>query len=113
MLGLYILMAWVITALTTYAFKVFSFLIFNAKRKAPSWVLYLGRMFGSGAVGMLIIYGIKDGSFGAPPYGLNEILAIVSVAIVHGLLRVFIISVAVGTALYMFLVQSAILEKLF
>lgn len=109
----YVLVTLILTALTTYAIKILPFLIFNAKRAAPNIVLYLGRVLSSGVVGMLIVYGIKDGSFSTPPYGLNEILAILSVVVLHGSLRIFVLSVAGGTAVYMFLVQSAILQRLF
>ncbi|BDQ29653.1 hypothetical protein ASB7_14900 [Helicobacter ailurogastricus] len=62
---------------------------------------------------MLIVYGIKDTSFNAPPYGLNEILAIVSVALLQWYLKIFVLSVLAGSAIYMWLVQSKVLVGIF
>ncbi|GLH58185.1 branched-chain amino acid transporter permease [Helicobacter ailurogastricus] len=109
----YVASALLIAAATTYAIRVFPFLIFNAKHPAPKVLTYLGRVLSLGVVGMLIVYGIKDTSFNAPPYGLNEILAIVSVALLQWYLKIFVLSVLAGSAIYMWLVQSKVLVGVF
>ncbi|WP_120951764.1 AzlD domain-containing protein [Helicobacter sp. L8] len=113
MSDLYVWLALIITATTTYFIRIFPFLLFNAKRPAPKVLLYLGRVLSLGVVGMLIVYSLKDAPFSTPPYGLNEVLAVACVVILHALLRVFALSVIGGTALYMWLVQSAFLNQFF
>ncbi|MFC3847198.1 branched-chain amino acid transporter permease [Helicobacter baculiformis] len=113
MSDLYVWLVLIMTAMTTYFIRVFPFLLFNAKRPAPNILLYLGRVLSLGVVGMLIVYSLKDTPFSSPPYGLNEMLAVSCVVVSHLILRVFVLSVVGGTALYMWLVQSAILNKFF
>ncbi|WP_104636820.1 branched-chain amino acid transporter permease [Helicobacter felis] len=103
----------ILTAGTTYFIRVFPFLLFNAKRPAPKILLYLGRVLSVGVVGMLIVYSLKDTPFSSPPYGLNEMLAVACLVILHLSLRVFVLSVVGSTALYMWLVQSAPIASLF
>ncbi|WP_104694999.1 branched-chain amino acid transporter permease [Helicobacter salomonis] len=113
MSDLYVWGALIIAMGTTYLIRVSPFLLFNAKRPAPKMLLYLGRVLSLGVVGMLIVYSLKDTPFSSSPYGLNEVLAAGSVVILHLMFRVFALSVIGGTALYMGLVQSKILNGLF
>ncbi|WP_121020849.1 branched-chain amino acid transporter permease [Helicobacter vulpis] len=113
MSDLYVWSVLIITVATTYFIRIFPFLLFNAKRPAPKILLYLGRVLSLGVVGMLIVYSLKDTPFSSPPYGLNEVLAVGCVVLLHVFLRVFALSVIGGTALYMWLVQSAILAQFF
>ncbi|BDR28709.1 hypothetical protein HSHS1_14700 [Helicobacter suis HS1] len=106
-MDLYLYLALAITGLTTYVMKAWLFVFFSGKKSAPI-LLYLGRVLGSAVVSMLIIYGLKDSPLNSAPYGLNELVALLSVVGLHLYLRIFVLSIVGGTGVYMYLVQSAI-----
>ena len=56
-------------------------------------------------MGMLIVYCLKDVSFIKSPFGIPELLCIALVAVLHILFKNTLISMGVGTAAYMLIVQ--------
>ncbi|PAF45096.1 AzlD domain-containing protein [Helicobacter sp. 11S02596-1] len=95
---------------TTFLMRVLPFVIFGSKRKAPDFLLYLGKVLPGAIVGMLIVYCFKDVAVSTSPYGLNELLAFLCVAILQILFKMPIVSIVSGTLLYMYLLQSSILN---
>lgn len=91
----------IVTALTRFL----PFIIFSGKRKTPEFVLYLGRVLPYAIMGMLVVYCLKDVSFIREPFGIPEIIAGVFVAGVHIWKKNSLLSIGLGTALYMALVQ--------
>lgn len=92
--------------LGTMTTRFLPFLIFPANKPTPAYILYLGKVLPYAVIGLLVVYCLKDVSFTAAPYGLAEGLAIVLIVILHCWKRNMLISIAGGTLLYMFLVQS-------
>ncbi|PAF48934.1 branched-chain amino acid transporter AzlD [Helicobacter sp. 12S02232-10] len=101
-----------VIALATILTRALPFVIFNSKRRAPDFLLYLGKVLPGAIVGMLIVYCLKKTDIASIPYGLNEIAAFLCVALLQCLFKMSILSIVAGTLLYMYLVQSAVLEKL-
>lgn len=56
-------------------------------------------------IGMLVIYCLKNVSVLAVPFGLPEFIAVAVVIVLHVWKRNNLLSIGVGTALYMFLIQ--------
>ena len=81
------------------------FLIFNGKRKTPEIVAYLGKVLPYSIMGMLVIYCFKSISVTAAPYGLPEIIAGASVVMLHRWKRNTLLSIVIGTIVYMVLIQ--------
>ncbi len=81
------------------------FLIFPQNRKTPSFILYLGRVLPYAVMGLLVVFCLKEVSVLAYPYGIPEAIAIASIAIFHIWKNNVLISIAVGTLVYMALVQ--------
>ena len=89
----------------TLATRILPVLIFGRGEKVPEYIMYLGRTVPYTAMGLLIVYCLKDISFTAAPHALPEIIAMVAVVGTYLWKRNSIVSVVIGTALYMFLVQ--------
>ena len=92
-------------ALTTFATRVLPFLIFPKGKEIPEVVRYLGRVLTPAVIGMLVIYCLKNVSVLAVPFGLPEFIAVAVVIVLHVWKRNNLLSIGVGTALYMFLIQ--------
>lgn len=90
---------------TTFVTRVIPFAIFHNKKEIPPIVKYLGKVLPPAVIGMLVIYCLKAVSIVSYPFGLPEFLAIAAVVILHVWKRNNLLSIGVGTVLYMFLVQ--------
>lgn len=96
----------------TFLSRALPFMIFNSKRNAPDFLHYLGKVLPNAIVGMLIIYCLKEIDITIFPFGANEILALLGVVVLQLLFKLPVLSIAAGTALYMYLIQSEILSSL-
>lgn len=92
-------------SLVTILLRFLPFVIFSEKRKVPKIIVYLGNVLPSAAIGMLVIYCLKDMDFTVAPYGVKELVACLAVVVAHIIKRNTIFSVLVGTVLYMILIQ--------
>ena len=95
-----------IMGLVTLATRIVPVLIFGRGEKVPEFILYLGRVVPYTAMGLLIVYCLRDVPVFDAPHGLPELIALAVVAVSYIWKRNTIFSVVIGTALYMFLVQS-------
>lgn len=62
--------------LGTLITKYLPFFVFKGARSKDSFINYLGETLPYAAVGLLVIYCLKDVSFTTPSYGLAELIAI-------------------------------------
>ena len=74
-------------------------------KPTPPYIQYLGRFLPAAALGLLVVYGLKDVSLLAGNHGLPELIAIAVVAALHFWKRQMLLSIAGGTVCYMLLVQ--------
>jgi branched-subunit amino acid transport protein AzlD len=81
------------------------FLIFPSGRPTPAYVKYLGRVLPSAAIGLLVIYSVKDVPLLSGHHGIPELFAITIVGTLHVWKRNMFLSIASGTFVYMFLIQ--------
>ena len=94
-----------VMSLCTILLRALPFGIFSGRRKVPEAVLYLGQVLPSAVLGMLVIYCLRDISFSAPSYGVPELLACGAVGLTQLIKRNTILSILVGTILYMILIH--------
>ena len=94
-----------IIAGATFLTRAAAFILFPGNRQTPAYIRYLGVVLPCATIGMLIVYCLKDVVFTAYPYGLPEIRGIAVVAVLQYWRRNTLLSIAVGTVLYMVLVQ--------
>ena len=96
----------VLIALTTLATRAIPFILFPEGKKIPKAVEYLGKVLPPAVIGMLVVYCFKSVSFVSSPFGLPELIAGLTVVVLHIWKRNNLLSIGVGTILYMILVQT-------
>ena len=94
-----------IMGLVTLATRLLPVLIFGRGEKVPDYILYLGKVVPFTAMGLLIVYCLKDVSVMESPHGLPELIALAIVSGSYLWKRNTILSVVIGTVVYMMLVQ--------
>lgn len=99
-----IYIAIIIMAVVNYFTRVFPFLFFR-KNELPSYIVFIERFFPAVIMTILIVYSIRDIDFTLVPYGVKELGAILFTAVLHILLKNYLISIFIGTIFYMGLVQ--------
>lgn len=93
-------------ALTTFATRVIPFLVFPKGKEIPTTVQYLGKVLTPAVIGMLVVYCLKNTPVREAPHGIPELIAVAVVAGLHVWKRNNLLSIGVGTVLYMFLIQA-------
>ena len=94
-----------VVVLGTMLTRFLPFLVFPSGKPTPRYVQYLGKVLPGAVFGLLIVYCLKNVNLFANPHGLPEAVAIAVVAGLHLWKRRLLLSIAGGTACYMFLVQ--------
>ena len=94
----------VICAACTYLERALPFVIFRG-REVPAAIRYLGTVLPMAIRAILVIYCIKDISFTALGTCLPYLIGIAVTALVHLWKRNNLLSIALGTAVYMVMVQ--------
>ena len=94
-----------IVALVTFFTRLLPFVLFPEGKKTPDAVRYLGKVLPCAIVAMLVVYCLKGTSLFAWPYGLPELIAVAAVVVLHVWKKNTLLSIGVGTVLYMALVQ--------
>lgn len=92
-------------AITTFATRAASFLVFPKDREVPPTVKYIGTILPPAVIGMLVVYCLRSTQVFAYPYGVPELIACLAVIGLHAWRRNVLLSVGAGTILYMVLVQ--------
>ena len=94
-----------VMGLMTFATRIVPVLIFGRGEKVPDYILYLGKVVPFTAMGLLIIYCLKDVPVLEAPHALPEIISLIIVSLSYLWKRNTIFSVVIGTVIYMLLVQ--------
>ena len=92
-------------ALTTFATRVTPFLVFPKGKAIPKTVQYLGKVLTPAVIGMLVVYCLRSMEILQYPYGIPEVISALAVALLHVWKRNNLLSIGVGTVLYMVLIQ--------
>ena len=87
------------------ATRILPVLVFGRSEKIPEFILYLGKVIPYTAMGLLIVYCLRDVSVLHGSHGLPELIAMAAVTGSYLWKRNAILSVIIGTVLYMFLLQ--------
>ncbi len=90
----------------TLATRILPVLIFGRGEKIPDFILYLGKVIPYTAMGLLLVYCLRNVSVTGGSHGLPELIALLAVALSYIFRRNTVLSVIIGTVLYMFLVQK-------
>ena len=90
-------------ALTTMALRFLPFLVFG--KKTPEYISYLGRVLPQAIIALLVVYCLRDVSVTSRPYGIPELIAAVFVVGMQVWKRNAVLSILLGTAVYMVLIR--------
>ncbi len=94
-----------LVALSTILTRFLPFVLFSGKRKAGKYIRYLGRMLPYASIGLLVVYCLRNVRFDQPANIVPELVAVLSIVILHYRKENALLSMGVGTAIYMILVN--------
>ena len=83
-----------------------SFILFPPGKDTPKVILFLGDALPCALMALLVVYCLKSVSVIAAPHGIPELIAIAVVAGLHIWRHNTLLSITVGTIVYMVLVQA-------
>ena len=95
-----------VIALITLLLRSLPFMVFGGKRKTPAFITYLSNVLPYAIMGMLVVYCLRGTNLLAASHGLPELIACTAVVLLHLWKKNTLLSIALGTVLYMFLVQA-------
>lgn len=87
------------------------FLLFRNAKKLPPAIHYLAGTLPRAAMALLVVYCLKDVAWLKAPHGAPELLAMAFTAALHLWRRNMLLSIAAGTAAYMFLAQQVFAQN--
>lgn len=82
------------------------FVLFPEGKQPPAVVTYLGNVLPPVMMGLLVVYCLKSVPIISYPHGLPELISIAFIVFIHLWRKNVLLSIGLGTALYMFLVQA-------
>ena len=91
--------------LGTVITRFLPFLLFQNSKRNSSYINYLGKVLPYAAIGLLVVYCLKEVNILHGSYGIPEAIAILCIVILHYKKGNTLLSIGVGTLLYMLLVQ--------
>lgn len=101
--AMYSLCLILIVAAVTTGIRFLPFVLF--RKKTPPFIMYLSQVLPFAIMGMLVVYCLKNVSLTTGSHGIPEAISILLVVILHKWKHNTLLSILVGTVVYMFLVQ--------
>lgn len=94
-----------LVAVCTLITRLIPFVLFGRKRQVPKAVEYLGQILPPAIMATLVVYCLKEADLFSASHGIPEFVSVAVTALLHVWKRNVLLSIAAGTACYMFLVQ--------
>ncbi len=92
-------------AVITFSTRLFPFVVFGRGEKPAPVIMYLGKYLPPALITAIVVYCFKDIDFLSGMHGLAEIISAITVIALHYKFRNTMLSIAVGTVLYMILIR--------
>lgn len=92
------------SAITTFLIRSTPFFFFS-KKELPDLVKYFGKYLPFALMPLLVVFALRNIDILEYPFGLPEIIASLSVIILHAKFKKLFLSISLGTFLYMVLIQ--------
>lgn len=93
-----------VMAIVSLLIRALPFMVFS-KIRIPKFILYLGEVLPGAIMGMLVVYCFKSTTVTSFPFGIPELIATAVVVGLHLWKKNTLLSIGIGTVLYMILVQ--------
>lgn len=94
-----------VVAAVTMLLRFIPFAVFGRNKKTPEYITYISSVLPYAIMGMLVVYCLKDVSIIAEPHGIPELIAGAIVVGLHLWKKNTLLSIVVGTVVYMLLIQ--------
>lgn len=105
----YAVAAVAISAIVTVLLRALPFMAFGNKGKLPDFVSYLGETLPYAMMAMLVVFCMKSTSFGEVKLWVPQFIAATVVVVSYVLKKSTILSIVLGTACYMVIIQQVFL----
>ena len=96
-------------SVTTIVLRLLPFFVFGGDRKVPNVIIYLGKYLPPAIIGLLIVYCFQDTSFADnivfKSSAMIKLFCVIIVFIVQYLKKNSLLSILIGTVIYMLLVH--------
>ena len=106
--GFYLLGLVVVVGVVSYLLRALPFLLFGSGKKPPATIRYIGGHLAPAVIAMLVVYCfadcLKSGCLSSPLHGAAELASAALTIALHLWRGNPLLSIACGTALYMYLV---------
>lgn len=96
--------------LGTMITRFLPFLLFKGAKSNNAFMNYLGKALPYSAIGLLVVYCLKDIRFQSMTDWLPQAIAILCIVILHVWKNNVLLSIGVGTVVYMVLVQMVFIS---
>lgn len=93
-----------VASLATLLTRSFPFIFLN-KHRSNKYIVYLGKVLPFTIIGLLLVYSVKEINFMVMPFGLPEVIAIVLTALIHKYFKNNLVSIGLGTIIYLVIVN--------
>ncbi len=94
-----------VSSAVTIALRFLPFAVFGRLKATPRIITYLSKVLPFAIMAMLVVYCLKSVSVTVYPFGLPELIGVLTVVLLHIFKRNTLLSIIGGTAVYMCLVQ--------
>ena len=94
-----------VVAAVTILLRFAPFIVLGRNKETPEYITYISSVLPYAIMGMLVVYCMKDVSISAAPYGIPELIAGAVIVGLHLWRESTLLSIAVGTVMYMLLIQ--------
>ncbi len=101
-----ILITALMIVIATAFLRFLPFIIINKSLSESKYIKFLGNMLPYSMIALLVIYCLKDINIIKFPHAIPELISIAVIVVLHIIKRNVLISIAAGTIIYMFLVQT-------
>ncbi len=95
-----------VVGVVTAGLRIAPFLIFGGGKTTSDYIIYLGKYLPHAIIAMLVVYCLKSVDFITAPHGIAEIISVIVVSLLHLRWRNTLLSIGVGTVVYMVLIQN-------
>jgi branched-subunit amino acid transport protein AzlD len=102
---IYGIMLILLMAVLTYGARLFPYLLFGRRDRAPSIIVYLGAVLPPAVMILLIVYCLRDIDILHYPWGIPSFASIASVFILYRLTKNNLIAMIFGTLAFMVLLR--------
>lgn len=91
--------------ISTFLTRFLPFLLFRKTVKKGSFLEFLSDTLPYASIGFLVVYCLKEVSFISGTYGFPEMISIIFIILIHYNFENVLLSIGLGTAIYMLLIQ--------